>query len=118
VRRAVFFEMARLVTLLSSMLSLYAVFHTAFLVPSLDLRQKIYDSLALLMLAALLSTISGLFFLHHSRDQYIPRHAEDGRLLATLPVRVFLWASTTMLVLFVLAWYLETYCVFYRDVRF
>jgi hypothetical protein len=110
----VFLEMARLLTLLSSMLSLYAVFHTAFLIPSLDLRQKIYDSLALLMLAAVLSTISGLFFRYHDRDYY----AVDGRLLATLPVRVFLWASTTMLVLFVLAWYLETYCVFYRDVRF
>jgi hypothetical protein len=108
----VFLEMARLVTLLSSMLSLYAVFHTAFLIPSLDLRQKIYHSLALLMLAAALSTISGSFF--RRQNQY----TGDRRLLATLPVRVFLWASATMLILFVLAWYLETYCVFYRDVRF
>jgi hypothetical protein len=110
----VFLEIARLVTLLSSMLSLYAVFHTAFLVPSLDLQQRICESLVLLMLAAAVSMISGLFFRHAAQDH----HIDNGRLVTTLPIRVFFWASGTMLILFVLSWYLETYCVFYRDVRF
>jgi hypothetical protein len=31
---------------------------------------------------------------------------------------MFCWAASIMLVLFVVSWYLETYCVFYRDVRY
>jgi hypothetical protein len=110
----VFLEIARLVTLLSSMLSLYAVFHTAFLVPWLDLQQRICESLALLMLAAAVSMVSGFFFRHATQGHRI----DNGRLVTTLPVRVFFWASGTMVILFVVSWYLETYCVFYRDVRF
>ena len=35
-------EVARPVTLISTILSLYALFHTAFLIPSGDLHQRIY----------------------------------------------------------------------------
>jgi hypothetical protein len=31
---------------------------------------------------------------------------------------MFCWAAAVMVVLFVVSWYLETYCVFYRDIRF
>ena len=33
-------------------------------------------------------------------------------------MRVFFWTTGVMLVLFLLAWYLETHCIFYRDVRY
>jgi hypothetical protein len=107
------FEVAKPVTLIFCILSLYAVFNTAFLVPSIDVQQRICDSLSLLALAAVTSLLSGLTFrATHEME------AGNTRLIATLPMQIFCWAASTMLVLFVLSWYLETYCVFYRDVRF
>jgi hypothetical protein len=35
----------------------------------------------------------------------------------TLPVQMFCWAVGLIVVLFIASWYLETYCVFYKDVR-
>jgi len=55
-------ELARPVTLLGSILSLLLVFHTAFLGTETDIRQRMYDSLGVLMLAAALSILSGLTF--------------------------------------------------------
>jgi hypothetical protein len=109
-----FLEIARPIALLSCLLALCTLFHTAFLVPSTDMHQRIYDSLDLLALAAITSLIGGLIF----RDSAPESHARHMRLTATLPIRVFCWSSGAMLILFVLAWYLETHCVFYRDIRF
>ena len=55
-------ELARPVTLLGSILSLLVLFHTAFLGIETDIRQRIYDSLGVLMLAAAFSILSGLTF--------------------------------------------------------
>lgn len=108
------FEVARPVTLIFSLVSLYSVFDVAFLVPSIDMRQRICDSLALLAMAAATSLVGGLIF----RDSTHEPDGDSNRLTATLPIQMFCWAASTMLVLFVVAWYLETYCVFYRDVRY
>jgi len=107
-------EVARPVTLISCILSLYAVFSAAFLTPASDVRQRIWDALVMLALAAGISVIGGLFF----RDETQEPHLRTMRLTATLPVQLFCWASAIMLVLFIVSWYLETYCVFYRDVRY
>jgi len=107
-------EVAKPVTLVACILSLLAVFHTAFLAPFSDIDQRIYDTLARLALAATTCLISGLIF----RQTTLPPHARSTRLTATLPVQVFCWASGTMLILFVVSWYLESHCIFYRDVRF
>jgi hypothetical protein len=109
-----FGEIAKPITLVFCMVSLYAVFHTAFLVPASDLDQRILDSLRLLTLAAGISLVSGLIF----REPREERRGSGSRLIGTLPVRIFFWASGLMLVLFVVSWYLENYCVFYRDIRF
>jgi hypothetical protein len=108
-----FAEAAKPLTLISCILSLYALFHTAFLNPSITMRQRIWDSLVLLALAAVISLISGLIF----RDVHGP-NSGNIRLTATLPIQVFCWAASAMLVLFIVSWYLENHCVFYRDVRF
>lgn len=108
------FEVAKPVTLIFCILSLYSVFDVAFLVPSIDTRQRICDSLFLLALAAVTSLISGLIF----RDSTHEPEAVSTRLAATLPMQMFGWAASIMLVLFLVSWYLETYCVFYRDVRY
>jgi hypothetical protein len=107
-------EVAKPVTLISCILSLFALFHTAFLIPASDMHQRICDSLELLALAGAISLISGLIFREAARGP----HFGSGRLTSTLPVQVFCWASSAMLILFIVSWYLETYCIFYRDVRF
>ena len=109
-----FAEIAKPVTLVFCILSLYAVFDAAFLAVSIDMHQKIYESLIRLALAAAISLISGLIF----RDATLEPHAGGEPLTATLPVQLFCWGSGVMLVLFIVAWCLESYCVFYRDTRF
>ena len=105
-------EVAKPVTFILCILSLYAVFHAAFMAPS-DLQQKVYESILLLALSAIVSVISGLSF----RAAEPEPQAHQIRLISTLPLQLFCWARSIMLVLFLLSWYLETYCVFYKDVR-
>lgn len=87
----VLIELAKPVTFILCILSLYALFITAFLVPSSDMHQKIYDSLGLLMLAAGASLVSGLIFQRATPERY----PGSTRLTATLPVQLFCWSSTS-----------------------
>jgi hypothetical protein len=111
-------EIAKPVALLICLLSLYALFHTAFLVPGTlallvpgpELHDRILDSLLLLALSAGICLASGMIF----------KEAEPNpqpSLASTLPLKIFYWAAGGMLLLFVISWYLETYCIFYRDTR-
>ena|ERR1039457_6975390 len=109
-----FLEVAKPVTLIVCILSLYSLFYTAFLDPASDLDQRICQSLILLTLAGGISVISALCF----RETAQTARAESARLTATLPVQMFCWASGVMFVLFVVSLYLESHCIFYRDVRF
>jgi hypothetical protein len=111
-------ELAKPVTLLFCILSLLEVFHTAFLGTTIDIHRRVYDSLALLVLAAGISVISGLVFRESWRESSPAQHLREMQLIETLPVRIFCWATGIMLGLFVAAWYLETHCIFYKDVRF
>jgi hypothetical protein len=111
--RSTVVDLAKLGTLMGCILSLYALFHTAFLVPSADLNQRIYDSIALLALAAGISLLGGLVF----RVGRHERHGGRTKLAATLPVQLFCWGVGIMLVLFVVSWYLNSHCIFYRDTR-
>ncbi|MGD0798857.1 MAG: hypothetical protein ABR910_14160 [Acidobacteriaceae bacterium] len=108
--RAVLEELARPIALLLCMISLCAVFYTAFLVPWGDLEQRGLDSLVLLTFAAGISLSSGMIFRESAQNG-------AARLLRTLPVQLFCWALGVMLALFAASWYLETYCIFYKDVR-
>jgi len=108
-----FVEIAKAVALVFCILSLYAVFHSAFLSPAKTVDQRLVDSLAMLALAAGISVVSGLIFREGPRPD-----TASPRLRATLPVQMFCWAAGVMAILFLVSWYLETYCVFYRDIRF
>jgi hypothetical protein len=108
-----FMEVAKPLTLIVCILSLYSVFYTAFLDPVSDFDQRIWESLGLLAFAAGISLVSAWIFCEAEQAGRGIR----SRLTATLPLQMFCWASGVMLVLFVVSWYLERYSVFYRDVR-
>jgi hypothetical protein len=106
-------ELAKPLSFIVCILSLYALLYAAFLNPSIDIGHRIIDSIGLLALAAAISVISGLIF----------READRGwgvrvRLISTLPLQIFCWGSGIMTILFLLSLYLASHCVFYRDVRF
>jgi hypothetical protein len=113
-----FLELAKPVTLLASILTLLAVFHAAFLTPEATLEERIYDSLALLALAAAISLLSGLAFQKQRQAVIHLVRVRAMRLTETFPVQVFFWATGIMTALFVLAWYVETYILPYRNVQF
>jgi hypothetical protein len=103
-------EVAKPVALVLCMVSLCAVFYTAFLIPASDLEHRTWDSLVLLSLTAGICLCSGMIFRESAETG-------SGGLTHTLPVQMFCWAVGLMLILFVASWYLETHCIFYKDVR-
>ena len=103
-------DVAKPVALMLCMVSLCAVFYSLFLVPATGLEQRSWDSIILLSMAAGICLSSGMLFREPSDDGMEP-------LLRTLPMQMFCWAACLMFVLFVTSWYLETHCVFYKDVR-
>jgi disulfide bond formation protein DsbB len=107
-----FMEFAKPVSLIFCILSLYALFHAAFLNPASDLDQRVYESLHFLALAACVSIASAVVF--QSTQESCARRA---RFAATLPMQMFCWAAGVMFVLFVVSLYLESHCIFYKDVR-
>jgi hypothetical protein len=108
-------ELAKPAALLLCLLSLYALFHTAFLstgspdllLPTQALHDRIVDSLLLFGLSAGICIVSGLLFREAASEPHLS-------LSATLPLQLFYWATGIMLLLFIVSCYLETYCVFYR----
>lgn len=103
-------DVAKPVAVLLCVLSLCAVFYSAFLIPASGLEQRSWDSVILLSLAAGICLSSGMLF----RES-----ADDGSesLLHTLPIQMFCWAVFLMAILFLASWYLETHYIFYKDVR-
>lgn len=106
-------EAGKLFSFIVCILSLYSVFCAAFLKTSVELGQRTIDAAELLVFAATISIISGLIFREADRE-WKPR----ARLISTLPLQIFCWASGGMTILFLLSLYLASHCVFYRDVRF
>jgi hypothetical protein len=103
-------EVAKPIALVLCMFSLCAVFYTAFLLPASDLEQRSLDAVVLLAFAAGICLTSGMIFRETERSA-------AGSLARTLPMQLFVWAVCAMLGLFLVSWYLETHCIFYKDVR-
>jgi hypothetical protein len=99
-----FLELAKPVALLLSILSLFASFRAAFLIPASELHTRIHDGVVFLLVAAAISILGGLLF----READIPYRGQTS-LAATLPVQLFCWATSIMLVLFGVSWFLETF---------
>ena len=103
-------EIARPIALALCILCLCALFYHLFLVQASDPEQRVWDSLILLSLAAGICLTSGVICRESTETG-------DEPLARTLPVQMFFWAVCAMLLFFVASWYLETHCIFYKDVR-
>jgi hypothetical protein len=109
-------ELARPIVLLACILALLTLFHAAFLEPAVSTFEHLEDALGPLLLAAASAIVGGFVFLPSRRARVVPiSRARD--LWATFPIRVFFWSTLGMALLFVAAWYFETYLLPYRNVR-
>jgi len=99
-------EAAKPVALVLCMAALCALFSAAFLEPAANAAPT-GDMLGLLGLAAGICLASGMLFCD----------GRAGAVMRTLPVQMFLWAAGVMVAMYLASGYLETHCVFYRDVR-
>ncbi|MGB7439229.1 MAG: hypothetical protein WBR26_14295 [Candidatus Acidiferrum sp.] len=96
-------DLGRVFSFLFSILSLYSVMHTAFFVTATTWRERLIASIAQIVIAACICAFSGVLFRVHSHPA-VP-------LSRTLPVVLFLWTLTAFLILFPLAWCLDTYYI-------
>jgi hypothetical protein len=104
-------ELGKLLSLLMSILSLYALLASAFFVPGSPWDDRLLNSLERIVLAACICFASGLLF-RTARDQQQGEKADPAPdVLRTLPVQLFFWAIGGMVLLFTLSWYLEQYYV-------
>ncbi len=106
-------DLARPLTLVLCMCSLCAVFNAAFLDSAIDMSQRIGPALARLAIAAAICVLSGLLFLAPRDDHDVKAH----QLSDTLPVQLLFWASGIMAIVFLVSWYLQVHCVFFRSTR-
>ncbi len=106
-------DIAKPVALLMAILSLYSVFHAAFLIPATSFQERIDHALIRLAFAVAICTLGALLF----RESDPPRRARPKSLFAMLPMQLLCWATGAMLLLFAASWYLETYYIPYRDFR-
>jgi hypothetical protein len=96
-------ELGKAVSLILSILSLYALLGSAFFVPGSRCPDRLVGAFESLALATCMCFASGLLFRSTSRP--------EPPVTGTLPVRLFLWTLGGMVVMFLLSWYLETYYV-------
>jgi hypothetical protein len=95
-------ELAKAVSFLVCILSIYWAAISAFFVPGTQWEERLWIAAFKLLAAAAICFYSGMVFSWPSRSN----PTAFQRLTATLPVRVFLWAVAGIAVLFTLSWYL------------
>lgn len=95
-------ELAKAVSLLVCILSLYWAAISAFFVPGAQWEESLWLAAFKLLAAAAICFYSGMVFSWPSRTN----PTAFQRLTATLPVRLFFWAVAGIAVLFTLSWYL------------
>jgi hypothetical protein len=108
-RAAVLLEFAKFASLLLSILSLDALFHTAFLDPGSNLEQRLLPSLEMLLLAAAVSLGSGCVFRLWEIKTAPQPGRRDGSVAGSLPMMIFWWGAGAMTLLFAVAWLVERY---------
>jgi hypothetical protein len=109
----VFLELAKFASLLLSILSLDALFHTAFLEPGERLEHRLLAALERLLIAAAVCLASGWIFDAWDRRME-PRtdsrtNPRAGTVVSSFPMLLFWWGSGIMTLLFVARWLIERY---------
>lgn len=95
-------ELTKAFSFFATLLSLYPVVLNAFFLPAIRWQERLLLALAKLVIAACIAFASGLLFTWPS-----PSNPDAGQsLIATLPVRLFLYASIALTLLFAVYWYL------------
>jgi hypothetical protein len=100
-------ELARPLSFLLSILSLYPVLMNAFFVPGTRWTDRLEMALLHALFAGCVCFASGLLYTWPGT----PARAATGSLTAALPVRLFFWTLTGTALLFALSWYLEAYYI-------
>jgi hypothetical protein len=95
-------ELAKALSFLVCILSLYWAAISAFFVPGTQWEERLWMAAFKLLAAAAICFYSGMVFSWPSRAN----PTAFQRLTSTLPVRVFFWAVAGIAVLFALSWYL------------
>jgi hypothetical protein len=95
-------ELAKAVSFLVCILSLYWAAISAFFVPGAQWEERLWLAGFKLLAAAAVCLYSGMVFSWPSRNN----PTAFQRLTSTLPVRLFFWAVAGIAVLFTLSWYL------------
>jgi hypothetical protein len=101
-------QIAKLLALALSILSLCALAGHAFFVPGSPWQDRLLDGLAMLGLTASICFASGMIFEIPDR-KFDPEPSTP--LSHTLPVRLFYWGVSLMAVMFLLSWFLAEYFV-------
>lgn len=106
---AVLSELAKGISFLLSLASLYALLGRAlFLLPGTHWQTRLPGALEALALAASLCLATGLLFILTAPGQQPPMLATLAR---TLPVQLFFWTVTLAVILFLVSGYLEEHYV-------
>jgi hypothetical protein len=99
-------DIAKALSFFLSILSLYPVVVSAFFIPGSRWEDRLVLALARVGLAGCVCFLSGLLFAR----PWEAGHSSES-ILATLPVRLYLWTMVGVAVLFALAWYMDLYVV-------
>ncbi len=95
-------ELAKAVSFLVCILSLYWAAISAFFVPGEQWEERLWIAAFKLLAAAAICFYSGMVFSWPSKTN--PEAFQ--RLTSTMPVRLYFWAVACIAVLFMLSWYL------------
>jgi hypothetical protein len=95
-------ELGKVLTFFGGMASLYWVALAAFFQPGSQWEDRLGVAAAKLLVAGCICFVSGALFRWPAKT-----NPDAGQpLLATLPVRMFVWGSALIAVLFTMSWYL------------
>jgi hypothetical protein len=100
-------ELGRLVFLILTILSLYALLDSAFFTIGSHWQNRLEDSILTLGIATCVCFAGGIVFsLTESSNE-----AKTAPLSRTLPVQLYYWTVGGTVLLFFLSWYLEQYYI-------
>jgi hypothetical protein len=102
-------DLTKALSFFVSMLALYPVVAGAFFVPGSHWQDRLILAAARTGLAGCLALVSGILF----AKPWVYQGGAGRRLMAALPVQIYLWTILGVAILFVLTSYLEEFYVPY-----